>query len=84
MLFVITTCRYILLRRNLAVWRDQILHLPIYKSSFCSCGGVLDFYQGDKDSFYGVDMDRFTYELSDHLPLWIQVKTDVSLKISFI
>ena len=57
---------------------DQILHMPIYNTAFSKVGGVLDFVAGDRDSFYEIDHSKFTYELSDHLPLWIQVKTDIS------
>lgn len=56
---------------------DQILHLPIYPENFCNAGGVLDFYQGDhRKLFPRLTKAAFTYQLSDHLPLWIQVNTD--------
>jgi endonuclease/exonuclease/phosphatase family metal-dependent hydrolase len=57
---------------------DQILHLPETKG-FTGRGGVLDFYCGDhKPLFPGVNLtkEKFTYELSDHLPLWLEVDTD--------
>ncbi len=59
---------------------DQILHLPIYPKSFTKAGGVLDFYQGDWSKLYpGVQQNNqyFTFQISDHLPLWIQINTDV-------
>lgn len=58
---------------------DQILHDPRFVKSFTAHGGVLDFYQGDHASLYPgekLTKQQFTYELSDHLPLWIQVNTD--------
>jgi hypothetical protein len=56
---------------------DQILHHPIYKASFTNAGGVLDFYTGGIDGlFKGLTKAKFTFELSDHLPLWIQINTD--------
>ena len=66
---------------NLAATKryDQILHYPSNTNTFTGRGGVLDFYQGDHASLFpGVRMTKrqFTYELSDHLPLWIQVSCD--------
>lgn len=58
---------------------DQILHDPKYVKSFTDQGGVLDFYRGDHRSLYpGTSMTKmeFTFEISDHLPLWIHVDTD--------
>jgi hypothetical protein len=61
---------------------DQILHHPNQTGSvFTDYGGVLDFYQGDYSSlqpYKGLSKTQFTYELSDHLPLWVQVKTDTA------
>ncbi len=57
---------------------DQILHLPQYPENFANKGGVLDFYAGDhKPLFPGLDKKKFTFQMSDHLPLWIQVNTDI-------
>ncbi len=59
---------------------DQILHNPKFTKSFTVRGGVLDFFEGDHHALYpGVKMTQseFTYEMSDHLPLWIQIATDV-------
>ena len=56
---------------------DQILHYPIYGDSFMNKGGVLDFYTGGTAKLLPkVGKDAFTYELSDHLPLWVQINTD--------
>jgi hypothetical protein len=56
---------------------DQILHYPLYKDNFINKGGVLDFYAGSfAPLFPGIDKAACTYQLSDHLPLWIQINTD--------
>ncbi|MEZ5360377.1 MAG: endonuclease/exonuclease/phosphatase family protein [Candidatus Zixiibacteriota bacterium] len=58
---------------------DQILHTPMHESLFTEFGGVVDFYGSDhKPLFPGRSMTKteFTYQLSDHLPLWIQLKID--------
>jgi hypothetical protein len=60
---------------------DQILHYPVFAENFTNAGGVLDFYVDDsgiKDLFPG-DMTKteFTFQMSDHLPLWIQINTDI-------
>jgi endonuclease/exonuclease/phosphatase family metal-dependent hydrolase len=57
---------------------DQILHRPIYPENFTNKGGVLDFYLGDhKPLFPDLDKNKFTFQLSDHLPLWVQVNSDI-------
>lgn len=59
---------------------DQILHYPAYTKSFTENAGVLDYYAGDfKKLFPGKELtlEKFTYQLSDHLPIWIQMDTDV-------
>ena len=57
---------------------DQILHYANYPESFTNAGGVVDFYAGDsKPLFPGLSKDQFTHQMSDHLPLWIQVNTDI-------
>ncbi len=44
-------------------------------------GGVVDFYIDDahiKKLFpAGLTKEKFTFQLSDHLPLWLQIKTDI-------
>lgn len=60
---------------------DQILHNPVYTKSFTDKGGVLDFigdgwgdlYPSAKSPF---DQD-YTYQMSDHLPLWALIRTDI-------
>ncbi|MFI5175629.1 MAG: endonuclease/exonuclease/phosphatase family protein [Terriglobia bacterium] len=57
---------------------DQIFHHPIYPENFTNQGGVLDFYAGDVNPLFpGMSLKDFTYQLSDHLPLWMQVNTDI-------
>jgi len=60
---------------------DQILHYPRYPSNFSNLGGILDYYI---DESYipelfpdGLTKAEFTYQLSDHLPLWTQINTDI-------
>ena len=60
---------------------DQILHLPHYPETFANKGGVLDFYAGNhKALFPSLTKEAFTYQMSDHLPIWIQVNTDIDGK----
>ena len=56
---------------------DQILHYPQHSGSvFTAEGGVVDFYAGDhKALFPDLSVREFTYQLSDHLPLWIMINT---------
>ncbi|GFO61203.1 hypothetical protein GMST_35280 [Geomonas silvestris] len=61
---------------------DQILHFPIYPENFTNNGGVLDFYCGDIEPLFpGMAKLKFTYQLSDHLPLWMQINTDIEGQI---
>jgi endonuclease/exonuclease/phosphatase family metal-dependent hydrolase len=58
---------------------DQILHYAVYPESFSNQAGVLDFYSGGtKDLFPGMDKLKFTFQMSDHLPLWMQVNIDIA------
>jgi endonuclease/exonuclease/phosphatase family metal-dependent hydrolase len=57
---------------------DQILHFARHGDAFTLAGGVLDFYASDhKPLFPDLTKDQFTYQLSDHLPLWVQISTDI-------
>ena len=61
---------------------DQILHLPTLKKRFSNDGGTLDFFGSDasiKVLFPDKDYTRekFSFQLSDHFPLWVQIKTDI-------
>lgn len=57
---------------------DQIMHYSPWPDTFTNAGGVLDFYAGDHAPLFA-DLTKlqFTYQLSDHLPLWIQINTDI-------
>lgn len=56
---------------------DQMFHYPKHSgSAFTPDGGVVDFYQKDhKALFPRLTKRQFTYQLSDHLPLWIKINT---------
>jgi endonuclease/exonuclease/phosphatase family metal-dependent hydrolase len=61
---------------------DQILHLPTLKNRFSNEGGTLDFFGSDariKALFpdKGYTREKFSFQLSDHFPLWVQIKTDI-------
>jgi len=57
---------------------DQILHYPNYPENFSNKGGVLDFYEDDHEPLFpGMAKTAFTYQLSDHLPLWLQLNVDI-------
>lgn len=60
---------------------DQILHHPTVTGSvFSEHGGVVDFYGGNHKvykPYADLEKTKFTYELSDHLPIWVQLNTDV-------
>jgi hypothetical protein len=57
---------------------DQILHFPRFADSFTNAGGVVDFYANDHTPLFP-DLTKleFTFQMSDHLPLWIQINTDI-------
>lgn len=60
---------------------DQILHLAQYPENFTNKGGVLDFYAGDHTPLFpNLTKEKFTYQMSDHLPLWIQIHTDIDMR----
>lgn len=59
---------------------DQILHLPRFTKCFTNLGGVVDFYANEHQSLFPGDTmtkQEFTFQLSDHLPLWAQIDTDI-------
>jgi hypothetical protein len=64
---------------------DQILHNPVFTKSFSALGGVLDFFGNGWGKLYpeakSQKDDAFTYELSDHMPLWLQLRTDISEEV---
>ena len=59
---------------------DQILYLPKFTRTVTEFGGTVNFAKCDRKILYPgsktAQGGRFTYELSDHLPLWIQIGTD--------
>lgn len=61
---------------------DQILHLPTFPANAITAAGSLDFFVSDasiEQLFPGKKMTRteFTFQMSDHLPLWVQLKVDI-------
>jgi len=57
---------------------DQILHYS-HTNFFSNKGGVVDFYKNNHRLLYpNMEKGKFTYQLSDHFPLWIQIKTDAA------
>ena len=61
---------------------DQILHYPGQTGSvFTDVGGVLDYYDNNHRAllpYKDMTKQKFTFELSDHLPLWIQLNVDTA------
>ena len=56
---------------------DQIFHIPQFTNCFTNKGGVLDFYCGNHTPLFPkLSKAEFTFQLSDHLPLWIQIQVD--------
>ena len=56
---------------------DQILYYPEQTQKIIS-GGVVDFYKKNIESLYpkhkyALTKHDYTYEMSDHLPIWIQL-----------
>ena len=61
---------------------DQILHLPTVPANFTNAGGALDFHVSDSkiEELFpgkGYTREKFTFQMSDHFPVWIQVKTNI-------
>jgi endonuclease/exonuclease/phosphatase family metal-dependent hydrolase len=61
---------------------DQILHLPTMKQRFSNAGGTLDFFLSDdriKELFptENYTREKFSHQLSDHFPVWVQIMTDI-------
>lgn len=62
---------------------DQILHLPTGgKKRRITAGGTVDFFDRGKcikelfpDKNYSAR--QFSFQMSDHFPIWVQVKTDI-------
>jgi hypothetical protein len=63
---------------------DQILHLPTVPENFTNAGGAVDFHIDDahiEELFpgKGYTREKFTYQMSDHFRVWIQIKTDIEI-----
>lgn len=61
---------------------DQILYLPTMDDRRTLAGGTLDFFVDDahiEELYPGKKLTRqaFSFQLSDHLPLWVQLDTDI-------
>jgi len=60
---------------------DQILHYRRHTATSKGAGGVLDFYRNDwralfpEGEYPDMDDKEFTYQMSDHMPLWVQLDT---------
>jgi len=59
---------------------DQIFYYPKHTKSFTNNGGILDFHTGGIEKLYPKntpDSRSYTYEMSDHLPLWVQLNINL-------
>lgn len=60
---------------------DQIVHYKKYTKTFKDVGGVVDFYKKDwrklfpESKYPEMTKKDFTFQMSDHLPLWVQLDT---------
>ncbi len=61
---------------------DQILHNSRYTKTNPTVGGALNFFRDEdyrslfpEDEFPNMTKRDFTYQMSDHLPLWVSVDT---------
>ena len=53
---------------------DQIVHSPTNPARFTNKGGAIHFYNNSyKELFPDLSATEFTFQLSDHLPLWIEI-----------
>ncbi|WP_031567313.1 endonuclease/exonuclease/phosphatase family protein [Rheinheimera texasensis] len=59
---------------------DQILHRAKGAFSYSGKGGIIDFSSnGLMEALFkgtGIAKNKLTWQLSDHFPLWVQIKTD--------
>ena len=57
---------------------DQILYYPKHTKNITE-GGTINFYKNDftplypKKKYKGMTKEKFTFQMSDHLPIWIQL-----------
>jgi hypothetical protein len=60
---------------------DEILALPRDAGRFAGPAGALDFYAGDRRELFPerrLTREQFTFQLSDHLPLWAELRVNVT------
>lgn len=65
------------LKRN--KYYQQIVALESDHNIFTKAGGIMDFYQDDSGPLYpgeNLNLNKFSSQLSDLLPLWVQLKVD--------
>ncbi len=55
---------------------DQIVHTPTKGERFTNRGGVIRFFKNKHEELFpDLNEAKFTRQMSDHLPLWIEVDT---------
>jgi endonuclease/exonuclease/phosphatase family metal-dependent hydrolase len=55
---------------------DQIVHSPTRRQRFTNKGGAIHFHNRSyKELFPDLTPKEFTFQMSDHLPLWIMIDT---------
>lgn len=56
---------------------DQILYYQSHTKSVTRFGGSLDYYAGNHQALFpGMSKTDFTFQMSDHLPLWVMIDVD--------
>lgn len=55
---------------------DHILHNPQFSKSFSNLGGVCRLFSEADAHWFGVREDQLDDQLSDHFPIWAQVRVD--------
>ena len=55
---------------------DHILHHPQFTKSFSNRGGVCELFAKEDAHWFAVTEDKLSYQLSDHFPVWAQVRID--------
>jgi endonuclease/exonuclease/phosphatase family metal-dependent hydrolase len=55
---------------------DHILHHPEFTKSFTNIGGVCELFSKADAHWFGVSPQRLSYQLSDHFPIWAQLRID--------
>ena len=65
-----------------ALSRWLVCSIGLSSAIFTNDGGALDFFIDNAhiDQLFpgkNYTREKFTYQMSDHLPVWIQIKTDI-------